>query len=201
MISNMTNPIYFVITIQSVKILLQGSIVRRGYALMLLAVEFIYMMFLPIKQKECIALEVTIHQPNSNDAFSCETLQFFKCTPTIKIQRDSSSESRRFPRHKAAAVNVFTSFEVVLSIEDLSHPRRGLSGFPRTLTRKIGLHRVYGLKFRDMASKMFNLRDLGHKLSTPSSVFLSSFFFFFFGSSARTLTQRRKRIDSYPQIM
>ena len=143
----MTNPIYFVITIQSVKILLQGSIVRRGYALMLLAVEFIYMMFLPIKQKECIALEVTIHQPNSNDAFSCETLQFFKCTPTIKIQRDSSSESRRFPRHKAAAVNVFTSFEVVLSIVDFF------------------------------------------------------FFVFFFGSSARTLTQRRKRIDSYPQIM
>ena len=146
---------------------------------MLLAVEFIYMMFLPIKQKECIALEVTIHQPNSNDAFSCETLQFFKCTPTIKIQRDSSSESRRFPRHKAAALNVFISFEVVLSIEDLSHPRRGLSGFPRTLTRKIGLHRVYGLKFRDMASKMFNLRDLGHKLSTPSSLFFLFLFFFF----------------------
>ena len=199
----MTNPIYFVITIQSVKILPQGSIVRRGYVLMLLAVEFIYMMFLPIKQKECIALEVTIHQPNSNDAFSCEALQFFKCMPTIKIQRDSSSESRRFLRHKAAAVNVFTSFEVVLSIEDLSHPRRGFSGFPRTLTRKIGLHRGYGLKFHDMASKMLNLRDLGHKLSTPSSVFLSSFMFlfFFFGSSARTLTQRKKRIDSYPQIM
>ena len=159
--------------------------------------------FFPIKQKECIALEVTIHQPNSNDAFSCETLQFFKCMPTIKIQRDSSSESRRFLRHKATAVNVFTSFEVVLSIEDLSQPRRGFSGFPRTLTRKIGLHRVYGLKFRDMASKMLNLRDLGHKLSTPSSVFLSSFFFFvfFFGSSARTLTQRRKRIDSYPQFI
>lgn len=169
---------------------------------MLLAVEFIYMMFLPIKQKECIALEVTIHQPNSNDTFSCETLQFFKCTPTIKIQRDSSSESRRFLRHKAAAESVFTSFEEVLSIEDLSHPRRGISGFPRTLARKIGLHRVYGLKFRDMASKMFNLRDLGHKLSTPSSVFLSYFFvLFFFGCSARTLTQRRKRIDSYPQIM
>lgn len=188
----MTNPIYFVITIQSVKILLQGSIVRRGYALMLLAVEFIYMMFLPIKQKECIALEVTIHQPNSNDAFSCETLQFFKCTPTIKIQRDSSSESRRFPRHKAAAVNVFTSFEVVLSIEDLSHPRRGLSGFPRTLTRKIGLHRVYGLKFRDMASKMFNLRDLGHKLSTPSSVFLSSFLFFFFWFLSKNFDTTKK---------
>ena len=101
-------------------------------------------------------------------------------------------------------MNVFTSFEVVLSIEDLSHPRRGFSGFPRTLARKIGLHRVYGLKFRDMASKMLNLRDLGHKLSTPSSVFslfLFVFVFFFFGSSARTLTQRRKRIDSYPQIM
>ena len=129
------------------------------------------------------------------------TLQFFKCAPTIKIQRDSSSVSRRFLRHKAAAVNVFTSFEVVLPVENLSHPRKGFTGVPRTLTRmyntctsikfsqltclgywekKIGLHGVYGLTFRDMASKMFNLRDLGHKLSTPSSLFFFFFFFFFF---------------------
>ena len=129
----MRNPIYFVIAIDSGKILLQGSIVRRAYALMPLAVEFIYQVVLPIKKK-CIALKVTIRQPNSN-AFSCVTLQFFKCTPTIKIQRDSSSVSRRFLRHKAAAVNVFTSFEVVLPVENLSHPRKGFSGVPRTLTR------------------------------------------------------------------
>ena len=45
----MRNPIYFVIAIDSGKILLQGSIVRRAYALMPLAVEFIYQMILPIK--------------------------------------------------------------------------------------------------------------------------------------------------------
>ena len=130
----MRNPIYFVIAIDSGKILPQDSIVRRAYALMPLAVEFIYQMVLPIKKKKCIAMKVTIRQPNSN-AFSCATLQFFKCTPTIKIQRDSSSVIRRFLRHKAAAVNVFTSFEVVLPVENLSHPRKGFSGVPRTLTR------------------------------------------------------------------
>ena len=45
----MRNPIYFVIAIDSGKILLQGFIVRRAYALMPLAVEFIYQMILPIK--------------------------------------------------------------------------------------------------------------------------------------------------------
>ena len=45
----MRNPIYFVIAIDSGKILLQGSIVRRAYALMPLAVEFIYQMILLIK--------------------------------------------------------------------------------------------------------------------------------------------------------
>ena len=47
----MRNPIYFVIAIDSGKILPQDSIVRRAYALMPLAVEFIYQMVLPIKKK------------------------------------------------------------------------------------------------------------------------------------------------------
>lgn len=47
----MRNPIYFVIAIDSGKILLQGSIVRRAYALMPLAVEFIYQTVLLIKKK------------------------------------------------------------------------------------------------------------------------------------------------------
>ena len=128
----MRNPIYFVIAIDSGKILLQGSIVRRAYALMPLAVEFIYQTVLPIKKK--------VHSTGSHySPAKLEQRVFLRDAAVFQMhanhQRDSSSVIRRFLRHKAAAVNVFTSFEVILPVENLSHPRKGFSGVPRTLTR------------------------------------------------------------------